>query len=133
MNQGRPGSSRILVVEDEAIVAMLIEDMLGELGFAVVGPAARTGDALALLEETTINGAILDVNLGDEPSYRIADALIERGIPFIFVTGYGAAGLDSAYRQHPVVQKPFTRARLEQALAAHVGATGAASYSRRRF
>ena len=130
MNRGRLPSRRILVVEDEAIVAMLIEDMLDELGYAVVGPTARTAEALAQIDKEAIDGAILDVNLGDEPSYRVADALIERGVPFIFVTGYGEAGLDAAYRQHPVVQKPFTRDRLEQALTAHVCAAGATGGSR---
>jgi CheY-like chemotaxis protein len=108
---------RILVVEDESIVAMLLEDILDDLGFAVVGPVARVEPALALLDQEEVDFALLDVNLVGERSYPIADALTERGKPYVFVTGYGLAGLDEAYRDRPVLQKPFTRERLEQALA----------------
>ena len=112
---------RILVVEDETIVAMLLEDILDELGYAVVGPVARVQPALALLEQEEVDFALLDVNLVGERSYPIADALAERGKPYVFVTGYGLAGLDEAYRDRPVLQKPFTRERLEQALTQWIG------------
>lgn len=107
---------KILVVEDEAAVAMLLEDMFEDLGCAVVGPTARIEDALAIIETTAIDAAVLDVNLNGTASYRIADALAERRLPFLFITGYGEAGLDADYRDHPVVQKPFTSEVLEHAL-----------------
>lgn len=111
------GKSRILVVEDESLVAMLLEDFLDELGYAIVGPFARIEDALARLEEGGIDGALLDVNLDGERSYPIAEALAARGLPFVFVTGYGEAGIEPAFRDRPVVQKPFTQDSLRQALA----------------
>ena len=116
MNRDHPERLRILVVEDEAIVAMLIEDTLEELGYAVVGPVGRAGAALSLIDVAEIDGAVLDVNLDGESSYRIADALAARALPFVFVTGYGKTGLDPAYRDRPVVQKPFTSHTLARAL-----------------
>lgn len=108
---------RILVVEDEAIVAMLVEDLLDELGCVVVGPAARIEDALRCIESDEIDAAVLDVNLYGERSYPVADALAARNLPFVFVTGYGQSGLDREYRDRPVVQKPFTLEVLQSALA----------------
>ena len=120
---GIPGR-RVLVVEDESIVAMLLEDTLAELGYSVAGPVARVDDALALIAAGGIDGAVLDVNLHGEPSYRVADALAERGLRYVFITGYGVQGLDPAYRDRPVVQKPFNAERLGQALATHVFDSG---------
>jgi len=102
------------------MVAMLLEDLIHELGHLVIGPAACTADALAILETEGIDGALLDVNLRGETSYAIADALAERDCPFIFITGYGEAGLEEPYRERPVLQKPFTRDRLSEALSNHV-------------
>lgn len=107
---------RILIVEDEALVAMLIEDIVEELGGAVAGPAAKVAQALAVLEAGEVDAALLDVNLGGEWSYPVAEALAARGIPYVFITGYGQNGLSPEYRDHPVLQKPFTRASLECAL-----------------
>lgn len=107
---------RILVVEDEAMIAMLLEDILDELGCAVVGPVARADQALTAIEAESLDGAVLDVNLNGEPSYEVADALAARGVPFMFITGYGEAGLKDGYRHHPVMQKPFTRDDLDRAL-----------------
>ena len=112
---------RILIVEDEGMVAMLLEEIVDELGYTVVGPVAHVAPALELLEAEEIDGALLDVNLVGERSYPIADALDERGRPYVFITGYGLAGLDEAYRDRPVLQKPFTRDRLEQALTQWIG------------
>jgi CheY-like chemotaxis protein len=114
---------RVLVVEDEALVAMLIEDMLVELGHHVVGPAGHLEAALPLAREAEIDVAILDVNLGRDRSYPVADLLRERRIPFVFATGYGSAGLAEAYRDLTItLKKPFNasavRAALRQALAA---------------
>ena len=110
------GGKRFVVVEDEAIVAMLVEDFIVDLGGIVVATVARVADALALLDQTRPDAAVLDVNLAGQHSYPIADALGARAIPYLFVTGYGEAGLDAAYRDRPVLQKPFTCERFARAL-----------------
>lgn len=98
---------RILVVEDEMLVAMLIEDAVTDLGHQVVGPAMRLDAALAAAGEEDFDFAILDINLAGKQSFPVADRLIERGIPFMFASGYGLAGLVDPYRSAPVLQKPF--------------------------
>jgi len=90
--------------------------MIGDIGCTVIGPAAQIADALAIIERVPVDAAVLDVNLNGSTSYRIADALAARRLPFLFITGYGEAGLEPAYRGHPVVQKPFTTEVLQQAL-----------------
>jgi CheY-like chemotaxis protein len=107
---------RILVVEDEMLVAMNIEDMLLELGHEVAGLASRLGPALALARESRFDAAMLDVNLAGEPSFPVADLLIERGIPFLFATGYGRQGIEERYRGFPMLQKPFRAEELGRAL-----------------
>jgi CheY-like chemotaxis protein len=99
------------------IVAWLLEDMLADLGCAVVGPAARINQALAMVETETIDVAVLDVNLNGQMSYPIADALAARGVPFLFSTGYDKDRLQDGYRTVPVLQKPYHRAELEDTLA----------------
>jgi CheY-like chemotaxis protein len=98
---------RILVVEDEVFVAMLIEDILQGLGSTVIGPAARVDEALELIEGAHPEGALLDVNLGGELVYPVAEALARRRIPFVFVTGYGPEGVAAPFRGRPTVKKPF--------------------------
>jgi len=98
---------RILVVEDEALLAMMIEDLLSEIGCIVVGPASHLAAAEAIAAEAELDGALLDVNLGAAQVYPVADCLRRRGVPFAFVTGYGRHGLDAAYASHPTIQKPF--------------------------
>jgi two-component SAPR family response regulator len=99
---------RLLVLEDEALVAMLIEDVLVDAGFEVVGPYGQAAKALTSLENRTVDAAILDVNLGGgERSYSVANNLSERGVPYKFLTGYGRAGVDPRYADVPVLQKPF--------------------------
>lgn len=109
---------RILVVEDEMLVAMNIEDMLLELGHEVAGLASRLGPALALASESKFDVAMLDVNLAGEASFPVADFLAERGIPFLFATGYGRQGIEERFRHCPILQKPFRAAELAAALAA---------------
>ena len=99
---------RVLVVEDEMIVAWLLEDMLADLGCAVVGPASSVEQALAMIDAEAIDVAVLDVNLNGQMSYPIADALATRGVPFVFSTGYDKDTLLDGYRIFPVLQKPFT-------------------------
>ena len=110
---------RILVVEDEMMIAMLVEDMLSELGCAVVGPAHALDAALDLARtEQGLDAALLDVNLGGQPVFAVADALREKGVPAIFSTGYGDAGLRDVDRGSQVLQKPFRAGDLAKALSA---------------
>ncbi|MGH7155278.1 MAG: response regulator [Acetobacteraceae bacterium] len=106
----------VLLIEDEALVAMLLEDTLLELGFSVAGMVSRLEPAIAAVERGGFDVAILDVNLNGQPAYAIADKLRARGVLFVFATGYGAQGIRPAYRSVPVLQKPFGTAKLEAAL-----------------
>lgn len=99
------------------MISMLLEDMLTELGYEVVGPAARLEQALTTARNAAIEGAVLDVNLNGHYSYPVADLLQQRGIPFVFATGYGADLLGDRYPQAPRIQKPFQQAELARALA----------------
>ncbi|WP_375459595.1 response regulator [uncultured Enterovirga sp.] len=109
---------KILVVEDEVAISMLLEDMLLDFGSEVVGPAGRLAQAVQLAESASFDLAILDVNLAGEPIYPVVDVIARRGIRFLFSTGYGAAGIDGAWKDRPVLQKPFSQAELERALTA---------------
>ena len=107
---------RVLVVEDEMMVSMLIEDMLTDLGCTVVGPAARLDEAIDLAKSEEIDCAVLDVNLGGQPIFPLADLLRELGRPFAFATGYGDAGVRDVDRGTPVLQKPFREGDLARVL-----------------
>ncbi|HZZ67277.1 MAG TPA: response regulator [Phenylobacterium sp.] len=107
---------RVLVVEDEMMVSMLIEDMLSDMGCQVVGPASRLEEAITLAGQSDIDCAVLDVNLGGQPIFPLADILREKGCPFAFATGYGDAGLREADRGTPVLQKPFREGDLARVL-----------------
>lgn len=98
---------RILMVEDDIVIAMLLELLLQDLGCELVGPASTVPGALALLAGEKPDAATLDVNLGNEQVYPVADALKQAGIPFVFVTGYGGEGLAEAYRSQPTIKKPI--------------------------
>lgn len=108
---------KVLLVEDEMLIAMHIEDMLTELGFEVVGPAMRLQKALEMAREESIDLAVLDVNLAGERSFPVADVLHERSIPFIFATGYGSAGLTDRYKNTITLQKPIEPRHLRHAIA----------------
>ena len=108
---------RILLVEDEIFVVWLLEDMLADLGCAVVGPASSVNQALAMIDAEAIDAAVLDVNLDGQMSYPIADALAARGVPFVFSTGYDKDTLLDRYRTFPVLQKPIQRSELSDTLA----------------
>jgi PAS domain S-box-containing protein len=107
-----PGN-RLLLVEDEALTGMMMSDMLTELGFDVIGPFGRVADAMAALKREDFHAAVLDVNLDGEVVYPVADAVVERGLPFVFVTGYSAEGIDRRFAQVPVLQKPIERQMLQ--------------------
>ncbi len=108
---------RVFVVEDEALVAIMLEDMLIDLGCTVVGVAGNIHDALSRLVDSDADGAVLDVNIGGEKVFPVADALAARGTPFVFATGYGRTGLDDRYPRAPVLTKPYSRDALALALA----------------
>lgn len=99
---------RVLVVEDEMIVAMFLQDALHELGCEVAGAVGRVDQALDIVARQHVDAAVLDLNLGrGEDSYPIAAALASRGVPFAFSTGYGEKGLRADYRDRPILTKPF--------------------------
>jgi len=107
---------RVLVVEDEMMVSMLIEDMLIDLGCTVVGPVSRLDEAIELAKRGGLDCAVLDVNLGGQPIFPLADLLRAQGAPFAFATGYGDAGLRDVDRGSPVLQKPFREGDLARVL-----------------
>ena len=105
---------RVLVVEDEAMVALLLEEMIAELGYQVVGPVARLGKAVEIASTEMIDAAILDINVDGKEVYPVAETLAARHIPFAFVSGYGKEGLRSSYRASPTLGKPFRRQDLQK-------------------
>jgi CheY-like chemotaxis protein len=117
---------RILIVEDESLVAMLLETILEDMGCTPVGPAANIDEGLRLaVEETPLDAALLDVNVAGRQVFPVAEALRARGVPFIFSTGYGESGLPDEWRGQPTIQKPFTEAAVRDALMAAVGVANA--------
>ena len=107
---------KVLLVEDEAMIAMMVEDLLSDLGCQVIGTAGGLAQAFALAERETFDCAILDVNLGGERVDPFVDLLKARGAPFIFATGYGVAGVREEDRAWPVLLKPINGRRLGEAL-----------------
>lgn len=108
---------RVLVVEDEALVSMLIEDYLEELGCEVVGVASRLEDAMENARTLELDVAVLDVNLAGRLSYPVAQALLARGVKVVFATGYGTKGLPPDLLQAAVLSKPFRQEQLASALS----------------
>ena len=108
---------RILLVEDDYHLSCMVRDWLAELGYEPVGPVPSVKSALELIANEPLDGAILDVSLRNEDSYPVADALGERGVPFVFATGYGASGLAPRFRDTPVLSKPFLFADVRRAVA----------------
>jgi CheY-like chemotaxis protein len=108
---------RVLVVEDEMLIGMLLEDMLSDIGHVVVAVVSRVDEALAAVQREDFDLAILDVHLNGESVFPVAKALVDRGILFIFATGYGERGLPEEYRDRPILQKPFAKYDLAKTLA----------------
>lgn len=119
MSEGPP--LRVLVVEDEMLIAFFIEDCLAEMGHEVVGPAARVAEALRLAETQAFDLALLDVNVAGEEVYPIAEVLKARGVPFAFLSGYSARGLRGDWAGSRMLQKPFAPPELKRCLAAMSG------------
>ena len=111
-----PVGKRILIVEDEAMIRMLLADMLAELGYTIAAEAGHIDEALAVAQTADFDLAILDLNLEGEPVLAVAEALAARGTPFVFATGYGERGLPEAYRNRPTLKKPFQLEGLKQML-----------------
>lgn len=107
----------LLVVEDEYLIRMLLEDMLTDLGYNVVAAVGTIAEAREHASTGEFHAAILDVNLDGEEIFPVADILAQRGLPFVFVTGYGEGSLPAHYRGRPALQKPFQADRLKEALA----------------
>jgi CheY-like chemotaxis protein len=112
---------RVLVVEDEPLVSMLIEEYLEELGCEVTGMVTRLDEAVEAARTLAPDVVLLDLNLDSELSYPVAEVLRERGVPFLFVAGYGTAGLPAELRTTPVLSKPFRQEQLAQAIRAATG------------
>jgi CheY-like chemotaxis protein len=107
---------RILVVEDEPYVAMMIQDVLAEHGCAVEGPVSKVSDALAIANSKLLHGAVLDINLGNEDTYIIASHLRQNAVPFMFATGYGGEGVRADFLSELTLSKPFSEVELVKAL-----------------
>ncbi|RZI99715.1 MAG: response regulator [Brevundimonas sp.] len=112
---------RVLVVEDESLVAMLLETILEDMGCTPVGPAATVDDGLKMATEEELDAALLDVNVAGKQVFPIAEALKARGVPFVFSTGYGEGGLPDEWRGQSTIQKPFTEAAVQDALMKAMG------------
>ena len=117
--QGRASlrGRRVLVVEDEAVVSLMIADLLTEAGCKVIGPASTTGSALSLIEQEAIDCAVLDIKLLDGQVFPVADALAARGVPFVFATGYQAEVLGGRYAGVPRIEKVYDNVELLDAVA----------------
>jgi CheY-like chemotaxis protein len=109
--------TRVLIVEDEIIVALFLEDTLAEHGYEVAGVACRLEEGLARAEAPDFAVAVLDVHLNGRDVFPLADRLAEQGLPFVFATGYGARGIPERHAGRPVLQKPFLPDDLVQTLA----------------
>jgi CheY-like chemotaxis protein len=110
------------VVEDEALVAFSLQQLLNEFGYEVVGPSPNTQTALLLFADTAIDAAVLDVNLGEERIDRVAEALAAASVPFVFATGYSdVAALPAAFKQRPMLNKPYQPHELQEAVSRLLG------------
>jgi CheY-like chemotaxis protein len=111
-------SKRILVVEDEYLIRMLLEDMLADIGYTIAAAVGTIAEASKVATSGEFDLAILDVNVDGTEIYPVADILMERKVPFVFVTGYGERSLPEPYRNRPTLQKPFQADDLKKKLAA---------------
>ena len=109
--------SRVLLVEDEALIGMMMVDILQELGFSVLGPVTNVTEAATAANQGNFDYAILDINLKGELVYPVADILLASKLPFLFVTGYSTERVDNRYAQIPIIQKPLQKQDLQSAFA----------------
>lgn len=110
---------QVLIIEDETLIAMLLEDMIRDLGGSVAASASRLDRAREIVQDSSIrlDLAVLDVNIGGEEVFPVATLLSERRVPFAFSTGYGNGGLPPPWKGHPTLQKPFTMAEVKVVVA----------------
>jgi CheY-like chemotaxis protein len=116
MSNSPAAASRVLVVEDEYLIRMLLEDMLADLGYEVAAAVGTIAEASDFAAKGDFNAAVLDVNLDGQEIYPVAGILAKRGLPFVFVTGYGENSLIDPYRNRPALQKPFQIEQLKTML-----------------
>jgi CheY-like chemotaxis protein len=116
MSNSSAATSRILVVEDEYLIRMLLEDMLADLGYEVAAAVGTIAEASDFAAKGDFNAAVLDVNLDGQEIYPVAGILAKRGLPFVFVTCYGENSLIDPYRNRPALQKPFQIEQLKTML-----------------
>jgi CheY-like chemotaxis protein len=109
-------SPRILIVEDSALVAMETEFLLSDIGCSVVGPVATVSRGLEAARQTRLDGAVLDINLGDERVWPVAELLEQHGVPFLLTTGYSASEVPPQFSAHLLISKPLTRRALQDGL-----------------
>lgn len=112
---------KVLIVEDEGFVAVMIEDMLQDLGCEIVASVAGLQEACGIAATAHLDVAVLDINLGGERSFPVAEILRQRRVPFVFSTGYGTAGLPAEFFGSPVLGKPFLAEALAETLALALG------------
>lgn len=117
-DKARPGRTRVLVVEDEMMLAMLMEDTLADFGCDVVGPIARVAAGVRLAITEPLDGAILDINVAGTEVFPVADVLAKRNIPFVFVSGYNSNDLPPQWKGRPTLHKPFRPEDLAQSMGA---------------
>jgi DNA-binding response OmpR family regulator len=110
--------TRVLVLEDETLVSMMVEDMLADLACEVIGPFARLDQAIEAISQMdeAPDVALLDVNLGRQQSFPLAEILRDKGVPFVFTTGYDDSGIPSEWRDRPALRKPFMLHHMKDAL-----------------
>lgn len=114
VSPGKSAKPRVLIVEDEIVVALFLEDVLDEFGYRVAGVVTQLDDAMARDQDYDI--ALLDVHINGRSVFAFADMLAGRGIPFVFATGYGERGIPERHRSSPVLQKPFQPDELKRIL-----------------
>ena len=116
MTEDKAGRLSVMLVEDEALIRMMIAGMIEELGHTVVAEAANIGDALKLARTAGFQLAVLDINIAGDRIDPVAEIINQRHLPFVFASGYGAAGMPEKFRDRPILQKPFVIERLQQAM-----------------
>jgi CheY-like chemotaxis protein len=120
---GRTGMARVLVVEDEPLIAVMLQEWLVELGYQTIGPAGTVAKSLDLINSGKPDAAVLDVSLGSQDSAAVADLLRERGVPFAFATGYAVNGMATRYPGALTLAKPYDFAAVRKVLAELLAST----------